>query len=72
MTLTELQEELFSLIEREPLDPAGVDEVLARVPGARQVFERTKATLELAALLPIEEPPAHVDARILAASAHRE
>lgn len=71
MTLADLQEELFSLIEREPLDPVGVDEVLAAVPGGRQVIERTKAALALARLLPIEEPPARLDERILTASAHR-
>lgn len=71
MTLTDLEEHVFALIEREPLDPVGVSELLGTVPGGRQYFDQTKAALALASLLPVEAPPARVDERILVTSAER-
>jgi hypothetical protein len=71
MTLAELEEQVFALIERERRDPIGVSEILGSVPGGRQYFDATKAALELARLLPIEAPPARADERILVTSAER-
>jgi len=71
MSCDECQEQIFELIEREAIDPEGVREILARCPDCRSAFEETKAALGLAALLPIEEPPAAIDAAILRAAASR-
>lgn len=68
MRLPELQEQVFALIEREPRDRAGVHETLATVPGGRRYFEQMKAALELASRLPLEEPPACLDDRIVEAA----
>mgnify|MGYP001822608556 FL=1 len=66
MTLGALKAQVFELIERELVDPDGVDAALAAVPGGRGYFERIKDGLRLAALLPREEPPAALNQKILA------
>ncbi len=66
MTLEELQDQVFELIDRELIDPEGVNAVLAGVSGGREYFERIKAAMALADLLPMEEPPAGLDVKILA------
>lgn len=68
MNLAELEEQVFELIEREVVDPEGVDEILAALPAGREYFERIKAAMNLAELLPMEEPPAGLDAKILASA----
>ena len=69
MNFAELKDQVFELIDRETFDPQGVHELLAALPGGRAYFERMKAALALAELFPLEEPPAGLDARILAKSA---
>ena len=68
MTLEELKERVFELIDRELVDPQGVHELLAALPAGREYFERIKAAMDLAELLPMEEPPAGLDAKILASA----
>ena len=68
MTLGELKAQVFELIERERVDPDGVDAALATLPGGRVYFEGIKNGLRLAAMLPTEEPPLGLDRRILAAA----
>jgi hypothetical protein len=68
MTLDELKEQVFELIDREAADPEGVNALLEQVPAGREYFERIKAGLSLADLLPIEEPPAGLDLKILASA----
>ena len=66
MTLGELKAQVFELIERERVDPDGVDAALATLPGGREYFEGIKNGLRLAAMLPTEEPPAALNQKILA------
>lgn len=66
MNFAELKDQVFELIDRELVDPEGVDEILATLPGGREYFERIKAAMDFADLLPMEEPPAGLDATILA------
>lgn len=68
MTLGELKAQVFELIERELVDPDGVDAALAPLPGGRDYFEGIKNGLRLAAMLPTEEPPLGLDRMILAAA----
>jgi len=68
MTFAELKDQVFELIDRELVDPKGVDEILAVLPAGREYFERIKAAMDLAELLPMEEPPAGLDAKILASA----
>jgi len=68
MNLAELKEQVLELIDREMVDPEGVDEILAALPGGREYFGRIKAAMDLAELLPMEEPPAGLDAKILASA----
>lgn len=70
MNSEELKEQVFDLIEREAIDPKGVREMLAAVPECREYFEEIKAALVLAEQLPVEAPPAALDARILASAGH--
>ena len=72
MNCDECKEQVFELIEREAVDPEGVREILARCPGCRAAFDEAKAALALAAQLPMEEPPASIDAAILRAARERE
>ncbi len=71
MNCDECQEQVFELIEREAVDPEGVREVLARCPECRATFEEMKAALQSVAALPVEAPPASVDAAVLRAAAER-
>jgi hypothetical protein len=68
MNLAELKEQVFELIDREVVDPEGVNEMLAALPGGREYFDQIKTALGLADLLPIEEPSAGLDAKILASA----
>ena len=71
MNCDECKDQVLELIERERTDPEGVHELLARCPECRALFEETKATLELAATLPLDDPPKSVDDAVLeAARAH--
>ena len=72
MKCDECKEQVFELIERERGDPDGVRAILERCPDCRAAFEETKAALSLAEQLPIEEPPAVLDAAILRAAGERE
>lgn len=71
MNCEECKEQVFELIEREAVDPEGVREILARCPDCRVAFDEMKAALALAERLPVEEPPAALDAAILRAAAAR-
>jgi len=72
MNCNECKDRVFELIEREASDPEGVREILAACPDCRQLFEEMKAALGSAQQLPLEEPPAAVDAAILRAAAARQ
>jgi hypothetical protein len=65
MNCEECKEQVFELIEREAVDPEGVRAILADCPDCRAEFEAIKAALALAGKLPVEEPPADIDAAIL-------
>jgi hypothetical protein len=65
MSCEECKSQVFELIEREAVDPEGVRVILADCPDCRAEFEAIKAALALAGELPIEEPPADIDAAIL-------
>ena len=65
MNCEECKEQVFELIEREAVDPEGVRAILADCPDCRAEFEAMKAALALAGELPVEEPPADIDAAIL-------
>lgn len=69
MNRRDLEERIFDLIDDEARHPAEVLRAAASVPGGWWYFQRMKDALELANRLPVEEPPAHLDAGILAASA---
>jgi hypothetical protein len=71
MNCDECKEQVLALIEREAVDPEGVRQILARCPDCREVFDRMKAALALAAELPLEEPSAGIDEAILRAAAAR-
>ena len=71
MNCDECKEQVFELIEREAVDADTVHEILARCPDCRAVFDEMKAALAVAEQLPIEEPPAALDAAILRAAAER-
>ena len=71
MTCDECKEQVFELIEREAVDPEGVQAILARCPDCRAAFDEMKAALAMVERLPIEEPGADVDAAILRAAAAR-
>lgn len=72
MNCDECKEQVFELIEREAVDPAGVREILERCPGCAALFAEMKAGIETAGDLPLETPPASVDAVILRAAAARK
>lgn len=72
MKCDECKQQVFELIEREAVDPAGVREILERCPECAALFSEMKAGLETAAALPLETPPASVDAVILRAAAARK
>jgi hypothetical protein len=63
--------QVLELIEREAVDPTGVRAVLAECPDCRAEFDEVKALLALAGELPLEEPPAALDAEILQAAEAR-
>ena len=71
MNCEQCKEEVFELIEREAVDPAGVREILDRCPECRALFDDLKAALVAVDQLPLEDPPAHVDAEVLRAAAMR-
>lgn len=71
MSCNDCIDQVLELIEREAVDPAGVREILAECPDCRRLFDELKATLASAERLPIEEPPAAVDAAIMRAAAAR-
>ncbi len=71
MNCDECKEQILELIEREAIDPEGVREVLERCPDCRADFEATKALLAVAAELPVEAPPGHLDEAILGAARTR-
>ncbi|NND29972.1 MAG: hypothetical protein HKN97_15430 [Myxococcales bacterium] len=71
MSCEECKSQIFELIEREAVDPEGVRAILADCPECRAEFEATKAALALAGELPLEEPPAHIDAAILSLAERR-
>lgn len=71
MNCDECKEQIFELIERENADPEGVRAILERCPDCRAAFDETKAALSMADRLPIEEPPAALDAAILRAAGER-
>jgi hypothetical protein len=64
-------EQVFELIEREAVDPEGVQAVLERCPECRASFEQMKLALQRAGELLLEEPPIHADAAILRAARER-
>lgn len=71
MNCEQCQDEVFELIEREAHDPAGVRAILDRCPECRALFDEMKATLNAVGELPLDDPPAHVDAKVLVAAADR-
>ena len=71
MSCEECKEQVFELIEREAVDPEGVRAILADCPECRAEFEAMKAALALAGELPVEEPPADIDAAILSLADRR-
>ncbi|MGB8330771.1 MAG: hypothetical protein WCE62_11645 [Polyangiales bacterium] len=71
MNCEECKEQVFELIEREAIDPDAVHQILEGCPDCLAEFEETKAALRLAALLPVEEPGAAIDAAILRAASSR-
>jgi len=71
MSCEECKSQVFELIEREAVDPEGVRAILADCPDCRAEFEAIKAALALAEELPIEEPPADIDAAILSLADRR-
>jgi len=71
MNCEQCKEEVFELIEREAVDPVGVREILDRCPDCRALFNEMKAALVAVDQLPLEDPPAHVDAEVLRAAATR-
>lgn len=71
MNCEQCKEEVFELIEREAVDPAGVREILDRCPDCRGLFDEMKAALVAVDQLPLEDPPARVDADILRAAVMR-
>ncbi len=71
MNCEQCKEAVFELIEREVVDPAGVKEILDRCPECRALFDEMKAALVAVDQLPLEEPPARVDADILRAALMR-
>ncbi|MDH3655824.1 MAG: hypothetical protein OEN21_16280 [Myxococcales bacterium] len=71
MSCEECKEQVFELIEREAVDPEGVRAILAECPDCRAEFEAMKAGLALARELPVEEPPADIDAAILSLADRR-
>ena len=71
MNCDECKEQIFELIEREAVDPEGVREVLSRCPECRALFDEMKSALRSAAELPVEEPPAEVDAAVMRAARDR-
>lgn len=71
MNCDQCKEQVLELIDRERTDPQAVHEILGRCPECRALFEETKATLELAATLPLDDPPRALDEAVLeAARAH--
>lgn len=71
MSCDECMEQIFELIEREAVEPESVRAILERCPECRARFEQTKAALERAGELVMEEPPASADAAILRAARER-
>lgn len=71
MNCEECTEQVFELIEREAVDPEGVRAILADCPDCRAEFDAMKAALALARELPVEEPPADIDAAILSLADRR-
>ncbi len=71
MNCEQCKEEVFELIEREASDPTGVHEILERCPDCRALFDEMKAALIAVDQLPLEDPPARVDADILRAAVKR-
>ena len=71
MNCEQCKEQVFELIERETIDEAGVREVLERCPECRALFDELKATLRAMDQMPLEDPPAVLDAEILRAAAAR-
>jgi hypothetical protein len=68
MNCDECKDRVLELIDRERSDPDAVREVLSQCPECRALFEETKATLQLAERLPLEEPPAAIDEAVLQAA----
>lgn len=71
MNCDDCKAQVLELIERESIDPEGVRAVLAECPDCRAKFDETKALLALAGELPVEAPPARLDAAILRAAEGR-
>lgn len=71
MNCNDCIDQVLELIEREAIDPQGVGEILAQCPDCRRLFDEIKVALASAEQLPIEEPPAAVDAAIVRAAAAR-
>lgn len=71
MNCDECKEQVLDLIEREAVDPDGVREILARCPDCRALFDEMQTALRSAAALPLEEPPAEIDAEIVRAARQR-
>lgn len=71
MDCDECIERVFELIDEEASDPDNVRAILDRCPECRALFEATKANLALASNLPLDEPPAELDAAIRRAAANK-
>ncbi len=71
MNCEQCEEQVFELIEREAVDPAGVREILDRCPNCRVLFDEMKAALVAVDQLPLEDPPTRIDADILRAAMMR-
>jgi tetratricopeptide (TPR) repeat protein len=71
MNCEQCEEQVFELIEREAIDPAGVREILDRCPNCHALFDEMKAALAAVDQLPLEEPSARIDAEVLRAAAMR-
>jgi hypothetical protein len=71
MNCEECKAQVFELIEREATDPDAVNEVLARCPECRALFDQMKAAVQTASELPLETPPDALDEQVLRAAAAR-
>ena len=71
MNPRELEDQIFDLIELEATDPVGVLRTVASVRGGWWYFQRMKDAVELAKLLPLEEPPTGLDLAVRALSLSR-